>query len=107
MRPCSSIYSLRSGLSITGNEAPLTLGTSTQLNCSTDLVALMVEWLYSGMVIVQNLADNSLLAIPAVNDSLHNRQYTCRITTPFGMQERNTTISVTGTTQSWSVSIKY
>ena len=56
----------------------------------------MAEWLYNDVVIAQNLSGGALLVIPAVNDSLHNRQYKCRVTTPFGMQESNTTITVTG-----------
>lgn len=92
MSACSSC----SGISITGNEAPVVLGTSMQLNCSSDLAILMAEWLYNDVVIAQSLTGEALLVIPAVNDSLHNRQYKCRITTPYGVQERNTTITVTG-----------
>ena len=56
----------------------------------------MAEWLYYDEVIAQNFANEVLLVVPTVNDSLHNRQYTCRITTSFGVQERNTTIIVSG-----------
>ena len=41
-------------------------------------------------------ASQATLIIPAVNDSLHNRLYVCRITTPYGTQEGNMTIAVTG-----------
>lgn len=84
------------GLQITGNEAPSTVGTSLQLNCSSDLDFVMAEWLYNDVVIAQSTARDAVLVIPAVNDSLHNRQYKCRITYPFGVQERNTTVIVTG-----------
>ncbi len=88
-------YSPYSGLQLTGNEEPFTVGSDLQLNCSSDLAILTAEWLYDGMVITQNTAGEAILEIPAVNDSLHNRQFTCRVATPFGVQERNTTITVT------------
>jgi hypothetical protein len=87
------------GIGITGNEAAVAVGTSLLLNCSSDLTILTAEWLYDDEVVAQSIATEALLAIPSVNDSLHNRQYRCRVTTPFGVQERNTTITVTGTYQ--------
>ena len=72
------------------------LGSSVLLNCSSDLdIPFMTEWLYNGVAVAQNLAADALLAIPVVNESLHNRQYTCRVTTSAGVLERNTTITVT------------
>ncbi len=67
-----------------------------QLNCSSDLVILTAEWLHNDVVIAQSVAGEAILAIPTVNDSLHNTMYRCRITTPFGIQESNTTVTVTG-----------
>lgn len=84
------------GIQITGNEGPLTVGSTVQVTCSSDLVILMAEWLYDDMVIAQSVASEAILTIPAVNDSLHNRQYKCRVTTPYGIEEANTTISTTG-----------
>ena len=69
------------GIQITGNEVPLTLGSSAQLICSSDLDIIVAEWLFDGRVIVRSEASQANLYIPAVNDSLHNRQYVCRITT--------------------------
>ena len=92
----SGILSLL-GIAITGNEAPLTLGMSARLSCATDLAPVVaVEWLYGGAVIAQSLSDSAQLVFPAVNDTLHNRQYTCRTSTAYGVQERNTTITVSG-----------
>ena len=84
------------GISVTGNEAPVSLGAGLQLNCSSDLDILTAKWLYGDVVIAESQGAEALLVIPAVNDSLHNRQYWCRVTTPYGVQERNTTITVTG-----------
>ena len=72
------------------------MGTNLQLNCSSDLAILMAEWLYNDIVIAQNVGSEASLVIPSVDDSMHNRQYNCRITTPFGVQERNTTLIITG-----------
>jgi len=55
-----------------------------------------VEWLYNDVVVARSAAEEVLLQVPVVNDSLHNRQYKCRVTTPFGVLERNTTITVRG-----------
>lgn len=76
---------------------PLTLGSSAQLICSSDLYIIVAEWLFDSQVIVRSEASQGNLNIPTVNDSLHNRQYVCRITTPYGVQERNITVTVTGT----------
>ena len=83
------------GLSIVGSSS-LILGDSTTLNCTSDLPIFSIEWIYNGAVISQNPANVALLDIPLVNDSLHGRQYSCRMTSPFGVQEKNTTLSVTG-----------
>lgn len=83
------------GIQINGNESPLVLGSSAQITCSSDLDILIAEWLFDDQVIVQAEGGQVNLVIPAVNDSLHNRLYICRITTPYGVQERNTTITVT------------
>ena len=92
----SGILSLL-GIAITGNEAPLTLGMSAQLSCATDLAPVAaVEWLYGSAVIAQSLSNSAQLVFPTVNDTLHNRQYTCRTSTAYGVQERNTTITVSG-----------
>jgi len=83
------------GLRIVGASS-LVLGDSTTLNCTSDLPIVSVEWIYNGAVIVQSSANGAILDIPLVNDSLHRRQYSCRVTSPFGVQEKNTTLIVTG-----------
>lgn len=84
------------GISISGTESPLTLGSSALLNCSSDLdIPFMTEWLYNGVPVAQNIAADALLAISVINESLHNMQYTCRVTTSAGVLERNTTVTVT------------
>lgn len=55
----------------------------------------MTEWLYDGEVIVQSEGGAAYLEIPAVNDTIHGREYRCRITTPYSVEERNVTITTT------------
>ena len=81
-----------SGIVIFGNDAALVIGNSSQLTCSSDLHPLMIEWLWDSKVIIQTEGEDALLVFPAVNDSLHERVYRCRITTSYGVLERNVTI---------------
>ena len=78
------LHCFDTGIRITGNAMPLTLGGSARLICSSDFDIIVAEWLFDGRVIVQSLASQATLYIPLVNDSLHNRQYLCRITAPYG-----------------------
>ena len=88
--------SYTTGIQIAGSEGPLVLGSRAQFTCSSDLNILLAEWLFEGQVVVEAEASQATLIIPTVNDSLHNSLYVCRITTPYGIQERNMTITVTG-----------
>ena len=83
------------GVTIIGNEAPLTIGSSSQIMCSSDLNPLMIEWLHGDTVLVQAEGEHAYLTIPAVNDSLHGQEYHCKATTPYGVLEKNITISTT------------
>lgn len=56
----------------------------------------MAEWLHDEVVIAESEGSAAVLVVSAVDDSLHAREYMCRITTPYGVQEANTTITVTG-----------
>jgi len=83
------------GLQITGG-ASFVVGESAVLQCNTDLDATAVQWLYGGEVVVQSTAHYAELQFYPVNDSIHDRQYTCRVISPYGIQERNTTVTITG-----------
>ena len=90
------------GLRIIGVDGPLTLGANATLNCTSNLPIMMAEWLYSGIVIVTSFDADALLEIPAVNDSLHGREYVCRVKTPYGVQLKNTTIVVSGSFKNYN-----
>ena len=53
----------------------------------------MIEWLRDNEVLVQTDSEFAQLTIPTVNDSLHGREYRCKVTTPYGALEKNTTIT--------------
>lgn len=91
-----SQFLYNAGVSISGNNDSVTVGSKLELICSSDLAILIAEWLYDEVVISQSVGSEALLMISAVNDSMHSRQYLCRVTTPYGMQEINTTLTVTG-----------
>ena len=74
----------------------MVVGERAVLQCNTDLDAVAVEWLYGGEVVVRSSAHSAELQFDPVNDSIHDRQYTCRVISPYGIQERNTTVTVTG-----------
>jgi len=81
---------------ITGSDIPLTVGDNATLTCSSDLDVNMVEWLYNGQVVVSSSGPQADLMFTPVNDSIHNTQYICRVTSPYGVQEYSSSISVTG-----------
>ena len=89
-------FSLCSGIHITGNDKPVPVGSDLELNCSSDLTILTAEWLQGEVVITESEGSGAVLVVSEVDDSLHDREYTCRTTTPYGVQEVSTTITITG-----------
>jgi hypothetical protein len=55
----------------------------------------MIEWLHGEKVLVLAEGGYAYLTIPAVNDSLHGREYQCKVTTLYGVLEKNITITTT------------
>ena len=84
------------GLRISGNEGSLTVGDTATLTCSSDLDVTMIEWLRDGEVVVSSTATVAELVLNQVNDSIHEVEYTCRVTSPYGSEERSTTVVVSG-----------
>jgi len=64
--------------------------------CSTDLDVTTIEWIRDGIA-VANSSDQSLtLLLDPVSADHHNTQYTCRVTSPYGIQEQTVNITVQG-----------
>ena len=73
---------------------PLTVGDTVPIVCSTDLDVETIEWIIDG-VTVSNSSNQSLtLMLDPVSADHHNTQYTCRVTSPYGVQEKTVNITV-------------
>ena len=92
---CQS-YSVCIGLEISGYGGQLIVGEHATISCSFDLEFSSLEWIFSNKVLVSSLSSQIGLSFSPVNDSVHGRQYTCRVTTQYGVQEKNVTILVQG-----------
>ena len=82
---------------ITGNDAPLIEGQSATITCSSDLDVVSIQWLYNGLVEASSLGAQADLVFSSVPESIHNREYVCRVNTATCSAESSTTISVEGT----------
>ena len=74
----------------------LIVGRASTLTCSSDLDVTMTEWLYNGGVVQSSTGPHAQLLFNPVNDTIHNRQYTCRITSPYGVQQQTVIITAEG-----------
>ena len=83
---------------------PLTAGDTVSIVCSTDLDVETIEWIRDGIT-VDTLATNNAtvdhsssqsltLVLDPVSADHHNTQYTCRVTSPYGVQEEIVDITV-------------
>ena len=72
------------------------MGNDATLTCSSDLDASSVEWLYNGQVVVSSSGPQADLMFTPVNDSIHNTEYTCRVTNAYGTLEQSVTTLVEG-----------
>ena len=86
------------GLEISGFPSLVTIGENITPTCSYDLDLTSIEWLYNGMDISRTTDSQLNLTFSPVNDTVNNRQYTCRIYTAYGVQEENITVRVQGKT---------
>ena len=90
-----SLIMLLLGLQVTMPNV-LIVGTVATLNCSSDLDVTMTEWLYNEGVVQSSTSSQAQLVFNPVNDTIHNRQYTCRVTSPYGVQQQTITVTVEG-----------
>ena len=90
------------GLLIFGINKPLLVGERASIIGYTDLGVESMQWLDgSGNTIISSsypgLAFSQLaLTFNPVNESIRNERYTCRVTSPYGVQEEIITVNVTG-----------
>ena len=72
------------------------MGENGSIVCSTDLDATRTEWLYGNDVVIGSDGSQAEVCFAPVNDSLHNRVYTCKTYTPYGEQRQSVTVLVEG-----------
>ena len=114
------------GVHISSIQTPLTVGDTVSILCSTKLDVATIEWIRDGVTVdsvavnndnvamnndtvttnnetvatnvtVSNSSSQSLtLLLDPVSADHHNTQYTCRLTSPYGVQEETVNITVQG-----------
>ena len=105
---------LHSGIQVSSINMPLPYGSTVSIVCSTDLDVTTIEWIRDGVTVdtlatssvtvdtlatsnvtVDNSSNQSLtLVLDPVSADYHNTQYTCRVTSPHGVQEKTVDITV-------------
>ena len=73
-------------MQIIGN-ATLIVGQTATTVCSTDLQVEKLEWIYSKEVVANSSSQGLDLHFDIVYNYYHNREYTCRATTSYGILE--------------------
>ena len=75
------------GLQISTSDIVFVVGETASISCATDLDVMLIEWLYNHNVVASSTEQQLDLIFSPVNDSVHNRDYSCRVTSPYGIQE--------------------
>ena len=73
---------------------PLTIGDTVSIVCSTDLDITTIEWIRDGVTVSNSSSQSLTLLLDPVSAGHHNTQYTCRVTSPYGVQEETVDIIV-------------
>lgn len=82
-----------SGLTFAGS-TNIRVGQNATISCISDLSVQSVQWVFNDDVVVTSNSQQVDLTFSPVFDYLHNREYTCRAITAYGMLERRITITV-------------
>ena len=64
-----------------------TVGGQASITCSSDLTVTSIEWIHNHQVVSYSTSSELQLTFSPVNDSIHGQEYTCRVTTSYGIQE--------------------
>ena len=89
------------GISIRKSGSILTVGENASLTCTSDLSISSIEWLHNFQVVNSSSSLPELeLNFNPVNDSIHGNEYTCRVTSPYGVQEQ--TVQLVVQSKYWS-----
>ena len=69
------------------SESVFTVGGEASFTCSSDLTVSSIEWIYNHQVVSYSTSSELQLAFNPVNDSIHGQEYSCRVSTSYGIQE--------------------
>ena len=64
--------------------------------CSTNLDVATIEWIRDNATVTNSSSQSLTLLLDPVSADHHNTQYTCRVTSPYGVQEETVNITVQG-----------
>ena len=98
IKNCAIHYSAQIllGLQITSSD-DVFVGESASLTCSSDLDVTTIEWFLDGQVVLSNTGQQELeLTFNPVPDTIHNSEYSCRVTSPYGTQEASHRVTAEG-----------
>ena len=84
------------GLKISGYSGQLVVGEHATISCTFDLEFSSLQWIHNNKVLVSSSSSQIGLSFNPVNDSVQGKQYTCRVRTRYGVQDKNVTIFVQG-----------
>lgn len=84
------------GVLIEGNSFPWSVGSTATLSCSSDLDVVSIDWLHNGEVVAHSTSEPAQLLFNPVNDSIHDREYSCMVNTFYGVLEEHTDVTVNG-----------
>ena len=72
------------------------LGSTSSITCLSDLGVNLIEWLHDNSVVQRTEGNQAELMVYNVSDSDHSKEFVCRSTARFGVQEKTVTIQVEG-----------
>lgn len=85
-------------------DSNITVGDNTTISCFTDFSIQRLEWVYNDEVIASSVGQQTDLVFNQVQEYFHNRQYTCRAVTSYGVMELEITTTVHSKCNSLTVS---
>jgi len=82
------------GLQLSAVVTPLTISDTVSIMCSTDFDVTTIEWIRDGITVANSSNQSLSLLLDPVSADHHNTQYTCRVISPYGIQEETINITV-------------
>ena len=94
------------GLTIVPSRGVFIAGEQDSLTCSSDHDVTRIEWDTGNSVVVYTTTESSLTVdFDPVMDSMHGRNYTCKVYTSHGVQEHTYTLDIQGKTFCYAIMI--